>query len=348
MDQLCQRIMASIQFQPQHGVNESGGKIPSDSSVRSSFGSVRLSDPNEWKDLPPTPPPSVGSPRQPYQRVLPQRTLTMRRPSDRVGQIGRYNGLQISPQASLQISPPTSTQTSPLGWISSQVNRVNGNSPAGNASISTPSEMQPTYEESANMDVEQRSEFSIQLSAYEGEQDLIVRQPTSVTSITTSQQLQHSTPSSHTAYDQPTQHAQRSLSTRKEPIPDPEAQTQRSETPISDEARALIALSQTKDDRPLCLPRIETADDLERAFQAPEVVSADFEGMHHVAEDNEKFITFLSQADYAERLLSLPTGLENIWTPLKRPAMHNRYHGFCKGAWQIRKTVSLYLYGCFL
>ena len=54
---------------------------------------------------------------------------------------------------------------------------------------------------------------------------------------------------------------------------------------------------------------------------------------------NEKFSASLTQADYQERLSTLPRGSENIWLPLARPALHNRYHGFCKGAWQIRKAV---------
>lgn len=54
---------------------------------------------------------------------------------------------------------------------------------------------------------------------------------------------------------------------------------------------------------------------------------------------NEKFSASLTQADYQERLASLPKGLDNVWLPLTRPALHNRYHGFCKGAWQIRRAV---------
>ncbi|GAB7334713.1 hypothetical protein MBLNU13_g06652t1 [Cladosporium sp. NU13] len=54
---------------------------------------------------------------------------------------------------------------------------------------------------------------------------------------------------------------------------------------------------------------------------------------------NEKFSASLTQADYQERLSTLPRRLENIWLPLARPALHNRYHGFCKGAWQIRGAV---------
>ncbi|KAF2106662.1 hypothetical protein BDV96DRAFT_328388 [Lophiotrema nucula] len=337
MDQLCQRIMASMQFQPQHGANKSEARIPSDSSMRSSSASMRLSDPNEWKDLPPTPPASVGSPRQPYQRALPQRTLTIRRPSDRVGQRGRYNAPQISPQASLQISPPTSSQTSPLGWISSQIKHANGDLAAGHASSSAAGEEQQSHQDPEDLDAERRSQFSIQYSAYESDKGSILVQPTSVTSPTTSRHLQDPTPRGHTASEQPPQ--QRSSSARKEPIHDPRDLIQNNESTLSEEAQALIALSRATKERPLCLPRIETADDLQRAFEAPEVVSADFEGMYHVDQSNDKYTAFLSQADYAERLLSLPPGLENIWTPLKRPAMHNRYHGFCKGAWQIRKMV---------
>ncbi|KAM0716661.1 hypothetical protein Q7P37_008106 [Cladosporium fusiforme] len=54
---------------------------------------------------------------------------------------------------------------------------------------------------------------------------------------------------------------------------------------------------------------------------------------------NEKFSASLTQADYQERLSSLPKGQNNVWLPLSRPALHNRYHGFCKGAWQIRKAA---------
>jgi hypothetical protein len=95
---------------------------------------------------------------------------------------------------------------------------------------------------------------------------------------------------------------------------------------------------------PLCLPNIQTTEEIYRDFEAPEVVSA-FDGMYPASPDLNQFsekypaAALLTQADYAARLLSLPAGMENIWMPLKRPAMHNRYHGFCKGAWQIRKAV---------
>lgn len=63
---------------------------------------------------------------------------------------------------------------------------------------------------------------------------------------------------------------------------------------------------------------------------------------------NEKFSASLTQADYQERLASLPKGLDNVWLPLARPALHNRYHGFCKGAWQIRRAVCISSIGLHL
>jgi hypothetical protein len=109
---------------------------------------------------------------------------------------------------------------------------------------------------------------------------------------------------------------------------------------FGDEAEAL---SPATTPRPQYLSRITTSEKSQRPFEAPEVVSMDFEGMHPVSplpdQYPEKYPAFRTQADYAELLLSLPAGMDNIWMPLKRPAMHNRYHGFCKGAWEIRKAV---------
>lgn len=89
--------------------------------------------------------------------------------------------------------------------------------------------------------------------------------------------------------------------------------------------------------------------DFEEAFHAlrtPEsienITEAQFEEKLRPVADlaNEKFSASLTQADYQERLSSLSKGQESVWLPLPRPALHNRYHGFCKGAWQIRKAVS--------
>ncbi|KAF2683240.1 hypothetical protein K458DRAFT_43963 [Lentithecium fluviatile CBS 122367] len=112
---------------------------------------------------------------------------------------------------------------------------------------------------------------------------------------------------------------------------------------FADEAEALFTVSQTTKQRSEYLPRLDTARNLQRPFEAPEVVPADFEGMHskspHAGPSSEKYPAFLTESDYADRLLSLPAGIDNAWMPLKRPAMHNRYHGFCKGAWEIRKAI---------
>jgi hypothetical protein len=57
---------------------------------------------------------------------------------------------------------------------------------------------------------------------------------------------------------------------------------------------------------------------------------------------NEKISASLTQADYQERLACLSNGVEHIWLPLARPALHNMYHGFCRGAWQIRRAVGIF------
>jgi hypothetical protein len=96
---------------------------------------------------------------------------------------------------------------------------------------------------------------------------------------------------------------------------------------------------------PLCSSSIQFAEELRHDYEAMEAVT-DYNGMYTISPKRDKFPekypagSLFTQADYAERLRTLPIGMENIWLPLKRPAMHNRYHGFCRGAWQMRRTVS--------
>jgi hypothetical protein len=97
------------------------------------------------------------------------------------------------------------------------------------------------------------------------------------------------------------------------------------------------------------ISRIENPEDLMRALEAPEVVTKDFGVMFSMrpiassptspAGGSDKYLAFRTQSDYAEALFSLSPGMDSVWAPLSRPAMHNRYHGFCKGAWQMRKAV---------
>jgi hypothetical protein len=317
MDQLCQRIMASMQY----GLHKSEARDPSASSMQSSFASLPLSS----YDLPPSPPASVGSPRQPdYQRATSQRTLTIRPPSDKVDQRGSYN----APQAS------------PLGWIRSQVNHSSSDLAAGYAPSSTAGKGQQSHQSPDDLELERRSQFSMQYSAPGSEKGSVHLQPAGVTSTTTSRYPQDPSTRAQAASEHPPQRSQQgTASTERAVILASGTHRQNSGGSLGDKAEALSTRSRTTKPHSQCLPRIETVDDLQPDFDAPEVVSGDFEGIYPVPDQSEKYPAFLTQSDYAERLLSLPAGMDNIWMPLKRPAMHNRYHGFCTGAWKMRKAV---------
>ncbi|KXT10896.1 hypothetical protein AC579_9860 [Pseudocercospora musae] len=94
----------------------------------------------------------------------------------------------------------------------------------------------------------------------------------------------------------------------------------------------------------------ETEEDMFRASSAPEVVTKEYESM-------------LSQQALRSAALRgpPPTTLQNVhpayrdhymeapmtifeepdypWSPLARPAKHNNYHNFCKGAWKVRQKL---------
>ena len=114
------------------------------------------------------------------------------------------------------------------------------------------------------------------------------------------------------------------------------------EITVADDTSTLSA-SATAKDSPVFSSRIESFVDEPYGFDAPELVTADVDGMCLAYPQydrlSEKYPAFITQTEYVERLLSIPIGIDNIWLPLKRPAMHNRYHGFCEGAWRIRKSV---------
>nr|OQO19040.1 hypothetical protein B0A51_12319 [Rachicladosporium sp. CCFEE 5018] len=100
---------------------------------------------------------------------------------------------------------------------------------------------------------------------------------------------------------------------------------------------------QTIEPRPLFTQQDEHSPHLSRAEKAPEVMKNDLEYSEKVVQrrsfEDYKIPAYLSKDDYVDRLEALRPGKESIWLPLARPAMHNRYHGFCKGAWQIRRRV---------
>lgn len=95
---------------------------------------------------------------------------------------------------------------------------------------------------------------------------------------------------------------------------------------------------------------IESADEMTRAMAAPEVVTRENGPMLMQNRDrptpHSKRPNHLASVHPALRVpynyVDSPASPEpdNVWLPLPRPAKHNNYHGFCKGAWQIRKSVS--------
>ena len=96
---------------------------------------------------------------------------------------------------------------------------------------------------------------------------------------------------------------------------------------------------------------VETADETLRAMHAPEVVTNANRSMltsqHSRSPPRGQRPSQLAVMHPAFRhpynYIDGPTSpqADNVWSPLARPAKHNHYHGFCKGAWQIRKSVSM-------
>ena len=95
---------------------------------------------------------------------------------------------------------------------------------------------------------------------------------------------------------------------------------------------------------------IEAADDTLRAMHAPEVVTDENRSMlsqQHARSpprgQRPSHFAVIHPAFRSYNYVDGPTSPEadNVWSPLPRPAKHNNYHGFCKGAWQIRKSVSI-------
>jgi hypothetical protein len=347
MDQLCQRIIASMQFQPQRRVNTSGA--PSDSSMRSGFASMGLSDIVESYDLPPSPPPSVGSSQQHYyQRALPplppqpQRTSTISRPSDILSQRGRHN----TPQAS------------PKGWLArrtiSQVNPTN--------------EEQQINKSPEDIDLERRSQLSIQSSALESNRGSVYTQSANTTSTSYPRYLEDPPTKDQATYEQPRQLSQQWTEQPQQQLQQWTEQSQQLSqqwneqprqlsqqwteqpqqrlqqwTASADEKITLASRSPEQNDgytfgklalptpaaeasaflsQTTRLPRIETAQEHMRALEAPEVLVAPSMPLRPDL-SSEKYPAFRTQSDFEDLLKALPVGMDNIWQPLTRPAMHN-------------------------
>jgi hypothetical protein len=317
MDQLCHRIAASMRFQPQRGVRAFGTIDPSASSIRSSFTSIRLSENSDPYALPPSPPASsVGSPRQfTDQQKSAQHRLTVRRSSDKLDQQNGYD------------MPSSST---PARTTSQYRRNSNDLTAAYDSNLIIHQELQnhcsPMGQDSTG--VEQRKHSSLQQRENDNNIVLAHWQPESITAPNKDELVRWS------------------------PINSPVGQADFIHSPSHQLVSTNWSPKLRADPSPLCSPRIETAADLHRAFNAPEVIQRDFDGLYTTSPrpdlSAEKYPAYRTKHDYAELLLTLPVGMDNMWLPLKRPAMHNRYHGFCKGAWQARKAVRSYLWSLLI
>lgn len=100
--------------------------------------------------------------------------------------------------------------------------------------------------------------------------------------------------------------------------------------------------------------RLESIDDESRAMYAPELVTRGFESM--LSQNSVRPVPYsrgTTQSANVHPALRVPEDIadspsspepDHAWSPLPRPAKHNNYHGFCKGAWQTRKAVRIVIF----
>ncbi|KAK3071870.1 hypothetical protein LTR53_007861 [Teratosphaeriaceae sp. CCFEE 6253] len=342
MDQLCQRIMASMQYQPHQFSGGADARNPS-LSVRSDSASLHPSFSEESVEPFSA---SMGGTRQPdYQRALPplpQRTLTAsaRHTNDAVRE-SRYHAPPNLPQDwAVRQSRQTSIQSQHLGPAVSIR--------SGPSSIS--GEDQLYHRDVEDPDVERMSELSAQDSALGSEKHMELVSTISMYTLNeprrsfvrnspTLQQYQEDPQPGMTATGVLDIVPAMSATPSGGEIGGPRTRSQDTNTSSTSSRRTTTRSSYT--------PRTEKLGEHMRVLDAPEVVPKEFEISSSLPQvvtpqidrTSDKFLAYRTQADYEESLVTLPRGLDNVWTPLPRPAMHNRYHGFCRGAWQTRKAV---------
>ncbi|OQV08968.1 hypothetical protein CLAIMM_13162 isoform 2 [Cladophialophora immunda] len=344
MDQLCQRIMASMQVGPKSRRESVEATTPSSSSLFFSYANMQPFEDHERfdKSLPSLPSATESPPSSIYQRTLPNRAFTVRQHNETALQAIQKSRSLLLPESR------ASRATDLLGQqadIDSLVSRP----------ISSLAQEQHP-ESSPDLEVEQRSKDSIRDSALGSDRSSEHLHIMKTASVAKSIELQgapiggiavHENPSHFIPPPEP-----------KPPAVEPNIQASDIEkqdygTATPDLALPTSNVSPTSSLTPIPLSgrlsRIERPEDVMRALEAPEVVTKEFGmmfSMRPIAPSptsptggSDKYLAFRTQSDYAEALFSLSPGMDNIWAPLSRPAMHNRYHGFCKGAWQMRKAV---------
>lgn len=348
LDQLCQRIMASSQYLPQHGSYQLGSVGPSNMSFQSTSTSVPVSDIIDAYDEPSSVQSNMGSPTIPFeQRAFSQRTFSM----------------QSSVYEPEQMRHPKAPQKSPLAWIANKVDAPQMEPPSR---LTVPTRLEQVYHNPDDAQGERMSYLSTAYTSSISDRGSTNLQPVSDTPASTPRYSQDP-PSSFVSTERPYDDYQ-PMGTAP-----PESRTiqrlQQTHEQLQSMHQKMRDLEITKQDyggyfgsekeetqsiRSKPLPpapslgfALAAADRLKRTSvgsEAPEVIKAYTDEAHALSPRSDVFSEKLPsprlEPDYNARLASLPLGLESIWVPLTRPAMHNRYHGFCKGAWQIRKAVS--------
>jgi hypothetical protein len=322
MDQLCKRIIASSQYLPHHTGHSFGAVDSSNMSMMSSAASVPLSDLVDAYNQRSSPPSSVGSPPvSERQRAFSQRAMSFPQPEQ-----------EVAPE---QLDPRT-PRKSPLSFISSQIGSSSSHPPE-----SVQNEPMRGYRNSDEMQLQPKSYFTPKLLVSKNDRGSIRFQPAPARSPSTIRQSQDNS-SRLSSYSEATlnQSGERTPSTEWDSA-EKEKEKHKYGGYFGGDTETLSIRS-----KPVLsaqVPSLYRAESAEYqnygGHDAPEVVPDDSANVLLSPEFSEKFPSPRFEPDYNARLQSLPPGLENIWAPLTRPAMHNRYHGFCKGAWQIRKTV---------
>ena len=345
MDQLCQRISASMQLETKSHRASVEAPSPSASSLLSSYANMQPSDGHERHDK--------SLPLIPFAVDSPPSSILQRKPLNRTFPVRQHI-------AALQTSQKSGSLPSPEIWA------LKANNSQGQQADDESLNYQPIshlgQEEGLgrlnDLELKGTSKDSIRdsgLGSDRGSEHLHIMKTASMAKSIEPERgglveislNQHPPPSMSPPEPKP--------ATFVPTLPMADAEKHENGPGTPDIALHTSDASPSSSLTPIPLSarisRIEKTEDMLRALEAPEVVvSKDFGVMFSMrpvassptspADGSDKYLAFRTQSDYAEALFSLSPGMNNIWAPLSRPAMHNRYHGFCKGAWQMRKAVS--------
>ena len=342
MDQLCQRIMASMQVEPKSRRESVEATTPSASSLSFSYANMQSSEGHErsGKSLRSLSSAMESPKSSNFQRTLPNRTIIVGQHNETALRTGQKSG-------SLPLPESRALKATDL-----QGRQADNDSLVSRPISSLEQEQQPD-----DLEGEETRKDSTRDSGLGSDRSSEPSHIMKNASVAESIKLQRPPFGGFAVH----QHRLRSIPPPepKPSIAEPKLQTSDIEkhdygtgtpnlTVHTSDASPTSSLTAT----PLTarISRIEKPEDVLRALEAPEVAIKDFGVMFSLRpiassptsppSGSDKYLAFRTQSDYAEALLSLSPGMHNIWAPLSRPAMHNRYHGFCKGAWQMRKAVS--------